>query len=161
MRYLALIMLVLAAASLSSCGGCQCGKKSGAIKTPDPVRVPVSLEVSVDRGSYALVEPVVMTLEVTNTTARELVLEFNSSQQYDFIVRKGKEVVWQWSSGRMFTTALTHETLGIMESITYEVTWDQSGVENMSPPLGAYTVQGVLNTSPEAVSELREFYLVD
>ena len=161
MRYLALIIVVLAAAGLSSCGGCQCGKKSGGIKTPDPVRDPVSLEVGLNRGSYALLEPVVMTLRVTNMTARELVLGFNDSQKFDFIVRKGKEVVWQWSSGRMFTTALTSETLGIMETITYEVTWDQSGVESMSPPLGAYTVQGVVTTRPEIVSDLHEFYLVD
>jgi hypothetical protein len=160
MRYLALIMVVLAAAGVGSCG-CQCGKTSGGIKTPDPVRDPVSLEVGVERKSYALLEPVVMTLKVTNMTAREIVLKFNDSQKYDFIVRKGKEVVWQWSSGRMFTMALTSETLGIMETITYEVTWDQSGVENMRPPLGAYTVQGVVTTRPEIVSDLYEFYLVD
>ena len=179
MRYLAFIVLVLAAANLSSCGGCQCGKKSG-----DPTHAggagsgiatsrseggstvassadTLTVEVDLNERGYALLEPVVMSLKVTNNKEEDLALTFPTSQRYDVIVRKGQETVWVWSEGRMFAQAIGRETLGAGETFSYEVTWDQSGLENVRPPLGAYTVQGVLKTIPEIASETREFGIVD
>ncbi len=158
MRYLALIMLAAVAVSAYSCGGCRCGKKSGdATASGDTLKVEVDLT---ERG-YALLEPLVMTLTVTNVKGKDLILAFPTAQRYDFIVRKGKLVVWRWSEGMMFAQAIGRKTLKAGESVSYEITWDQTGLEDMKPPLGTYSVQGILKTMPEIVSEERVFGIVD
>ena len=185
MRYLALILLVLTAASLSSCGGCQCGKKSGdaaasggagaaivADASPGadhssgnaPQKAPgdsLKVEVDLTERGYALPEPVVITLRVTNIKEEDLTLTFPTAQRYDFIVKKGKQIVWVWSEGRMFAQAIGRETLKTGETFSYEVIWDQSGLESIQPPLGTYTVHGILKTTLEIASEEREFGIVD
>jgi len=171
MRYLVLIALALVAASLNSCGGCQCGKKSGeATGSGAAGTVPVAdiaagdtlrVEVELTERGYALLEPVVMTLKVTNVKGEDLTLTFPTAQRCDFIVRKGRQVVWRWSEGMMFAQAIGRETLRAGDSISYEVTWDQSGLENVKPPLGAYSVQGILKTVEEIASEERDFGIVD
>ena len=168
MRYLVLIVLVLSAASLSSCGGCQCGKKSGDAAAPSPGNAlqenpgdSLKVEVDLTERGYALVEPVVMTLKVTNIKEEDLTLTFPTAQRYDFVVKKGKQIVWVWSEGRMFAQAIGRETLKAGETFSYEITWDQSGLESIQPPLGAYTVHGILKTTQEIASEEREFGIVD
>jgi hypothetical protein len=175
MRYLALIMLAAVAVSAYSCGGCRCGKKSGDATASgaagttiaaDPLAGDISgdtlkVEVDLTERCYALLEPLVMALTVTNVKGKNLTLTFPTAQRYDFIVRKGKLVVWRWSEGMMFAQAIGRKTLKAGESISYEITWDQTGLENMKPPLGTYSVQGVLKTVPEIVSEERVFGIVD
>ena len=171
MRYLILILLALAAASLNSCGGCPCGKKSsdvsGAYAAGTAAVVSTSpgdslkVELDLTERGYALVEPVVTTLRVTNIKGEDLTLTFPTAQRYDFIVRKGKQTVWVWSEGRMFAQVIGREKLRAGESLSYEITWDQSGLENIRPPLGAYTLQGILKTTQEIASEEREFGIVD
>jgi len=171
MRYLALILLVLAAASLNSCGGCQCGKKSddaapsgsaGTAIVADPAGGDsLRVEVDLTERGYAMPEPVPMSLTVTNIMERDLTLTFPTAQRYDFIVKKGKQTVWVWSEGMMFAQAIGRETLKAGESVSYEITWDQSGLETIRPPLGAYTAQGILKITQEITSEKREFGIVD
>jgi hypothetical protein len=175
MRYLALIMLVLAAVSLNSCGGCQCGKKSGEATGPGAAGTTIAADPSVsdtpadtlkvevdlaERG-YALLEPLVMTLTVANVKGEDVTLTFPTAQRYDFVVRKGKQVVWRWSEGMMFAQVIGRETLRAGESVSYEITWDQSGLEDMKPPLGAYSAQGILKTTREIISEEKDFGIVD
>jgi hypothetical protein len=179
MRYLAVIALILAAASLSSCGGCPCGKKNTDLtrsgnagsgtttavaeggSTSGSSADTVTVEVDITERGYALLEPVVMSLKVTNNRKEDLILTFPTAQRYDFIVEKGKQIVWIWSEGRMFAQAIGRETIGAGETVSYEIVWDQSGLENIRPPLGAYTVQGILKTMPEIASEKHEFGIVD
>ena len=162
MRYAALILLVAAAAFLCSCGSCPCGRKGeegadASLPRPDSLVV----EIGVNEGSYAVLEPVIMTLTVRNSAGRDLALTFPTAQRYDFIVRKGKQVVWRWSEGMMFAQVIGRATLGAGESISYEVTWEQAGLEGIKPVLGAYSVQGVLKTSQEIMSEEQVFGIMD
>ncbi len=175
MRYLALIMLAAVAVSAYSCGGCRCGKKSGDATASgaagttiaaDPLAGGISgdtlkVEVDLAERGYALLEPIVMTLTVANVKGEDLTLTFPTAQRYDFIVRKGKQVVWRWSEGMMFAQVIGRESLRAGDSISYEITWDQSGLEDMKPPLGAYSAQGILKTTREIISEEKDFGIVD
>jgi hypothetical protein len=183
---MALILVTALAVLLNSCGGCQtCGKSgrtgdsstagaaasTGAAAGPgaeetgaapsesgtDSLRV----EIEMREGGYALLEPVDMTLTVENIACRDLNLTFPTAQRYDFIIRKGKQVVWQWSEGMMFAQVIGRETLEEGESISYDVTWDQTGLESIRPPLGAYSVQGILKTAEEIETREKEFGIVD
>jgi hypothetical protein len=106
-------------------------------------------------------EPIVMTLEVTNTTDRHMKLVFPSAQRFDFVVRQGKRTIWQWSAGRMFAQALGRYEMAPDETISYEHTWDQTGGDGTKPPLGAYTIEGMLMISPPLDTEPKSFGIVD
>lgn len=68
-------------------------------------------------------DSVTFTLQVTNTSSQPLELSYNSGQEFDFIVSRGQQEVWRWSSDRMFTQALRSETLASGETRTYAETW--------------------------------------
>ena len=71
------------------------------------------ISMSTDKMSYAVGEPIKMTLKVFNYTEEDIVFCFNIAQRYDFIIEdeEGSEV-WRWSNGRMFAQMLGEEILG-------------------------------------------------
>jgi hypothetical protein len=159
----ALIILLVCTALIISCGGRDRRAADGTKKTTGAEAMPDSLaaEVKLNEGGYAMGEPVVMTLGVTNTSDNAITLTFPSAQRYDFIVKKGKQPVWQWSGGRMFAQVIGRYELPPGESISYEYTWDQTAADGTKPSLGAYTVEGLLMISPPLRTESRTFGIVD
>jgi hypothetical protein len=117
--------------------------------------------ISLNEGGYAMGEPVVMTLEVTNKAGRAISLTFPSAQRYDFIVKQGKQTIWQWSAGRMFAQVLGRYELAAGETISYEYTWDQTAADGTKPGLGAYTIEGLLMLSPPFRVGPKTFGIVD
>lgn len=80
--------------------------------------VGTSLEVDVGRDSVALA------LHVTNSGTQPLVLEFTSTQRYDFQVQTASgETVWTWSMDKMFGQMMGSETIGAGESRAYRASW--------------------------------------
>ena len=93
-------------------------------------------------------------LQVTNTTAQPVELEYPTGQGYDFVVRRGGEEVWRWSAERMFTQALRTERLAPGGTLSYDAVW--------SPPAGAegeYEVAGLLTARSHAVEQRARFRL--
>jgi hypothetical protein len=121
----------------------------------------IAVTVRLNAGSYAVGEPVRMKLVVKNWTEKDLSIEFATAQRFDFVVRKGKEAIWQWAAGRTFAGASGREGLAARDSIVYEAQWDQRLADGTNPGLGAYTIQGILKTAPENVSKRRSFGVVD
>jgi hypothetical protein len=114
----------------------------------------VGVRVTTDKAAYVMGEAIAVTLVVTNPTDAPITLNFSSGQQYDFIVRDamGAEV-WRWSRGRGFIQALTALTLQPRETELFTERWDQRrnvGQEGQPVPPGAYSVTGVLTSSPNA-----------
>ena len=151
----------------TSCGG-QAGKgemgRGDAADAGKPPTAPAeTLEVSVwlDSGTYAIGEPIKMRLSAVNKTAGPLILEFPTSQRFDFVVSAGGRPVWQWSADMMFAQALGRETVQPGDSLVYEVRWDQRLGDGTNPGLGAYTIRGVLTTRPDVASRERRFGVVD
>jgi hypothetical protein len=69
-------------------------------------------------------------LYITNVTTEPIVLEFGTGQRYDFAVGlTDGTVVWRWSQDRVFTQALSSETLAAGESRRYAAAWaaDRNG----------------------------------
>lgn len=81
-----------------------------------------SLEVETGRDTVNFV------LHLTNSGTQPLVLEFNSTQRYDFEVRTpaGAEV-WRWSSDRMFGQAMGSETIPAGDSREFRDSWAAGG----------------------------------
>lgn len=77
-----------------------------------------SLEVQVSRDSVELV------LHVTNSGTQPVVLEFSSTQRYDFqVYSPAGESVWTWSADKSFGMMMGEETMGAGESREYREVW--------------------------------------
>jgi hypothetical protein len=78
-------------------------------------------------------------LTATNTTKESIVLNFGTSQQFDFYARQASlegsplgsnTGFWNWAQDKVFTASLNSETLAAGETLTYQVNWggrDNSG----------------------------------
>ena len=96
------------------------------------------IAVMTDKMSYAVGEPIKMTLKVFNYTKEDITFHFNTVQRYDFIIEdeKGNDI-WRWSKDRMFAMVLGEEILGPTNS---EVIYTGGYTDKLSP--GYYKVTG-------------------
>jgi hypothetical protein len=88
---------------------------------------------------FASGAPVTLVLEVRNTGADPLALEFASARSHDFAVldARGREV-WRWSRGRLFAQALGRVELAPGESRRFTATWDQRDASGAPAAPGSY-----------------------
>jgi hypothetical protein len=100
----------------------------------------VSLLLRADKEVYAQGEPLELTLEVMNHSARPVTLKFRTAQRYDLLIHNAQgQEVWRWSAERMFAQMLGQETLAPAGGkLTYHV------VQGETLPRGSYTVIGVV-----------------
>jgi hypothetical protein len=69
-------------------------------------------------------DTVELEIHITNVTSGPIVLEFPSTQRYDFAVSTGRgETVWQWSAARSFATVLGEERLEPGATRRYTAQW--------------------------------------
>ncbi|HZO87668.1 MAG TPA: BsuPI-related putative proteinase inhibitor [Chthonomonadaceae bacterium] len=113
----------------------------------------IAVNVKTDKKTYALSEPIQITLTVKNTSGVTARLPFSSGKQYDIEIRRGKgrngAKVWQWSQGKMFTQMLITRSLPPGKTMTFSATYKPETTvlkdkEGMTP--GTYTVIGILTT---------------
>jgi hypothetical protein len=121
----------------------------------------LDVRAELKEGGYAMGEAMVMRLVAANRTDRALKIIFATGQQYDFIVRRGRMPVWRWSEGRDFGIIPEVETVEPGDSLVFEYRWDQALSDGTTPPLGRYTLQGILKTKPEVESAEVTFGIVD
>lgn len=139
---------VVALVAVLSGGACDADSMvdSEGEKAQAPASAP-SVVVETDKSIYAADEPIVMSLQVTNTTDHPITLQFSSGQRYDFTVQDAEgKIAWRWSEGRAFTMALGTETLDPGQSLRYE--------ERFTGHLdfGAYQVSGILTVTGDPMS---------
>ena len=123
---------------------------------PEPAAAPTGgspLLASVHASTFGS-DSAVFALQVTNTASAPLRLEFNSGQQFDFVVSSGAREVWRWSAGQMFTQALRSETLAPGETETYTATWAP-----LPGSAGEYTVRALLTARNAPVEQTTRFRL--
>ena len=83
-----------------------------------PNELSTSLAVDVGRDSVGFA------LHVTNSGTQPLVLEFSSTQRYDFQVQNASgQTVWTWSADKLFGQMMGSETIGAGESREYRGSW--------------------------------------
>ena len=114
-----------------------------------------------DAGSYAIGEPMEMKLTVTNVTDRTVTVTFPTAQRFDFVIKRDGKPVWQWAADMMFAQSVTREEIAPLDSLVLGTKWDQVLPDGTNPGLGAYTIQGVLKTRPERVTNEKRFGIVD
>lgn len=98
--------------------------------------------LTTDRRTYRRGDPVRITLTKRNVTNRAIVLRYRTSQRFDFVVRRGRELVWRWSDGRVFAQTTATVRLAPGESQVFRATWDQRDTRGRQVSPGIYTIEG-------------------
>ena len=93
---------------------------SGALE----LRLEVRSALGRNARRFAAGEPVTFVLEIENTGATPLALEFATARTHDFSVLdpEGREV-WRWSRGRLFAQALATIELAAGETRRFAAAW--------------------------------------
>jgi hypothetical protein len=107
------------------------------------------LSLTLDKPSYRVGEPVIMTLTVTNGSKEPFQDNLRTSQVYDFLVRKDGKEVWRWSGDKGFLQVITEFTLAPGQARDYRQSWSQVDNQGNSVGSGEYKFVAVLKTLPE------------
>ena len=112
----------------------------------------LKVELNLNKPSYKLKEPIIMTLTVTNTSKETVHYSFRSSQAYDFIVKEDNKEIWRQSTDKVFAQVIIEFTLAPGKSESFEEIWEQIDNEGKNVSTGKYQVIGILATRPERSS---------
>ena len=94
------------------------------------------------------------TLNVKNNTTKMLELRFPDGQTHDFYVKDfAGKVIWRWSDGRMFTSAMRSETIKGKGETAFEESWNTEGQH------GSYTAVAILKSNNFPVETSVQFML--
>src|ERR1700704_1128123 len=94
------------------------------------------------------------TLSVKNNTTKMLELRFPDGQTHDFYVKDfAGKVIWRWSEGRMFTSAMRSETIKSKGETAFEESWNTEGQH------GSYTAVAILKSNNFPVETSVQFML--
>lgn len=124
------------------------------LETAEPAG-PVALNVAMDKKTYAVGQPIQVTLTARNTTKAPVSLAFSSGQRYDLTIHRGARgegpQVYQWSRGMMFSMMVSSKTLDPGKTLTFAVMIPtKNGAGRSFAPLtpGTYRLDAVLTTMP-------------
>ena len=112
-----------------------CGTRSEELEPANRVQVAVS--VTADQETYAPGDAIELRLELQNESDRPLVLDFSTSQRYDFIILGSEgDTVWSSSADRNFMQMLGQETVQPGQNLVYS--------EQIRPelPTGTFQIVG-------------------
>ena len=93
-------------------------------------------------------------LSVTNASAAPVEITFPSGQTYDFAVRRGDELLWQWSQAMRFIQQVRTVTFAPGETRTYAEAWTAGAGTR-----GELSAQGWLASSSHRVERTAAFRL--
>jgi hypothetical protein len=104
---------------------------------------PLAFQFTTDQGDYTRGEQAVLTIQVKNTSALPLVINFSNGQQYDFTARDASgATIWTWSTGKSFDPSGSQRVLAAGETWTIQETWDFVTDGGQGVLDGSYTVSG-------------------
>jgi len=106
---------------------------------------PLQVQFFADKVDYTRGEQVLMTLQVKNTSALPVVINFSNGQQYDFAARDANgTTVWAWSNGKTFSPSGSQRTLAAGATWTIQETWTFLNNDGQGVFDGAFTVSGTV-----------------
>lgn len=104
-----------------------------------------------DQYQYRIGETVMMNLFKVNLTNRDVNLLYNTSQYYDFIVKKKEKQIWRWSEGKYFLQVIQQKVIGAGEVYRVQEGWQIP--ENIEP--GIYKLEGRNLATPDLRLEIQ------
>ena len=102
----------------------------------------IKISIRTSKSCYMVDEKIEVFIEILNLNANPLRLNFNSTQYYDFIILKGNEEIWRWSTNKIF--AMTINSMIIKPHGKREFT----ETLNVQLPPDKYKLIGIINSKP-------------
>lgn len=102
---------------------------------------------------YNLGEPIQLILEVRNIGSKPVVVKFNESLEYDFLVQRETDLLfmripaslWRYSANRAIQPGRHTITLQPQETKAYKGIWDQKDSGGRQVKAGLYIITGTIN----------------
>lgn len=102
---------------------------------------------------YILGEPIKLILEVRNIGSKPIVVKFNESLEYDFLVQREMDLLfmripvslWRYSANRAVQPGRHTVTLQPQETKMYNAVWNQKDSGGRQVKAGLYIITGTIN----------------
>ncbi|HXX36626.1 MAG TPA: S-layer homology domain-containing protein [bacterium] len=117
----------------------------------------VTYTLTTDKAVYGVDDPVDLTFTVANTGKTDAVFQFPSTQNYDFVIKRGTDELARWSLGQTFVQAPTSLTLAGGHSFSFTTRWLQRDQDSHAVPPGTYTLEAVFPLKDHPVEVNLEF----
>ncbi len=117
----------------------------------------VLYSLATDKAVYGTEDPVDLTMTVTNTGKDDLKFVFPTTQQYDFIVKRGESQIAKWSLGQTFVQGGLDLILASGKSFVYNTRWLQKDQDNQFVAPGPYEIIGVSPAKDNMVTVSLQF----
>jgi hypothetical protein len=113
--------------------------------------------LATDKAVYGIEDPVDLTFTVTNTGKDDAKFAFETTQQYDFIVRRGDTQIAKWSLGQTFVQGGLDLILAAGKSFTFNTRWLQKDQDNHFVGPGPYEIIGLFTAKERPATVALQF----
>ena len=113
--------------------------------------------LSTDKAVYGVEDPVDLTFTVTNTGKEDAKFAFATTQQYDFIVKRGDAQIAKWSLGQTFVQGGLDLILAAGKSFTFNTRWLQKDQDNHFVGPGPYEIIGLFTPKERPATVALQF----
>jgi len=114
-------------------------------------------QLATDKAVYGVEDPVDLTLTVTNAGTADTKFLFPTTQQYDFIVKRGDTQIARWSLGQTFVQGGLDLILAAGKSFTFNTRWLQKDQDNHFVGPGPYEIVGMFTPKDKPVTVALQF----
>jgi hypothetical protein len=114
-------------------------------------------QLATDKAVYGTEDPVDLTLTVTNSGAQDAKFVFPTTQQYDFVVKRGETLIAKWSLGQTFVQSGLDLILAAGKSFTFNTRWLQKDQDNHFVGPGPYEIVGMFTPKDKSVAVALQF----
>ncbi len=113
--------------------------------------------LTTDKAVYGIDDPVDLTFTITNTGKQDAKFTFPTTEQFDFIIKRGETEVARWSLGQTFVQGNLDLLLAPGRSFVYTTRWLQKDQDNRLVPPGTYQITAVSTAKDNVVTVSLDF----
>lgn len=107
----------------------------------------LQLILQTDKETYSTGELIPLRFAAINTGSAPIKLTFSTSKEFDLIVKREGDPIWQLSFGKYYLQVITELPLGPGQPLTFKAGWLQVDNAGNQVPAGIYEIVALLPAS--------------